>query len=180
MHAAGCTGVSIDLSVTSASRKIENSNLPTLCCRLALLVFEPLFRAFAATLGNAVKFWVSYHFLWPSPELVPLPVSENGRTSRAVKLFSLFLFRDHCQSAKASGTFCSPCRRYILRTFARVTQCCRFEAFAHKGGWVSWSLVGASRALRGVNRLFRRHRLPDVLPFSDWAGLQGNGEYCSV
>ena len=43
-------------------------------------------------------------------------------------MFPLFFFRDHCQSAKASGTFCSPSRRILLWSFAHITQCCRFEA----------------------------------------------------
>ena len=43
-------------------------------------------------------------------------------------MFPLFLFRDPCQSAKISGTFCSPSRRAPLRIFARFAQCCQFEA----------------------------------------------------
>ena len=58
MHVAAYTGVSTELNVTSASRRIENSNIPILCCKLALLVLEAaVFRAFEATLGNVVIFY---------------------------------------------------------------------------------------------------------------------------
>ena len=49
VHVAAYTGVSTELNVTSASRGIENSNIPILCCKLwwALLVLEAaVFRSF--------------------------------------------------------------------------------------------------------------------------------------
>ena len=60
MHVAAYTGVSTELNVTSASRGIENLNIPILCCKLwwALLELEAaVFRAFEATLGNVVIFY---------------------------------------------------------------------------------------------------------------------------
>ena len=167
MHAAAYTGGSTELNVTSASRRIENSIYllfvaSWLCCFWNRCV--PSLSSHTRKRGGVLSLTP---FSLTQPRTGSSTRSENGRTSRTVKLLPLFLFRDHCQSAKASGTFCSPSRRNLLRTFAHVTQCCRFEAFAHRGGWVSWSLVGASCALRGVSRLFRRHRLPDALPFSD-------------
>ena len=148
VHGAAYTGASSGLNVSSASRGIEISNIPTLYCKLwwALMVLEAAVdRAFEATLGDVVTFFcekrtaavggAKAHTIFSNPAkrclLFPF---ENGRTSRAVKVFPLFFSRDHCQSAKASGTFCSPSRRKLLRTFAHIAQCCRFEASAHKGG----------------------------------------------